>query len=165
MTRSSNSKSSVSGTPRVRTPCIGVCSTGIGDAVCRGCKRFSHEVIDWNAYTEVEKAIVDERLAKFLSLCMQNKFVVTDPGLLRWQLQTQQIRFNPAHDQYCGLFALLKAGASQIQAPETFGFSVHLPWRDSTLTALRELVDQEFWSLSDAHHQRYLATPDLFESG
>lgn len=165
MTRSSNSKSSVSGTPRVRTPCIGVCSTGIGDAVCRGCKRFSHEVIDWNAYTEVEKAIVDERLAKFLSLCMQNKFVVTDPGLLRWQLQTQQIRFNPAHDQYCGLFALLKAGASQIQEPDAFGFSVHLPWRDSTLTALRELVDQEFWSLSDAHHQRYLATPDLFESG
>ncbi|HMW48455.1 MAG TPA: DUF1289 domain-containing protein, partial [Cellvibrionaceae bacterium] len=24
---------------QVRTPCIGVCSTGIGDVVCRGCKR------------------------------------------------------------------------------------------------------------------------------
>ncbi|MDG1771434.1 MAG: DUF1289 domain-containing protein [Luminiphilus sp.] len=164
MTSQLNPKTSVSGTARVRTPCIGVCSTGIGDAVCRGCKRFSHEVIDWNAYTEVEKAIVDERLAHFLSLCMQNKFVVTDPGLLRWQLQTQQIRFNPAHDQYCGLFALLKAGASQIKEPEAFGFSIHLLWRNSSLTALRESVDQEFWSLSDAHHQRYLATPDLFES-
>ena len=35
----------------IRTPCIGVCSTGIGDAVCRGCKRFTHEVIDWNGYS------------------------------------------------------------------------------------------------------------------
>ncbi|MDC1160500.1 DUF1289 domain-containing protein, partial [Luminiphilus sp.] len=25
----------------IRTPCIGVCSTGVGDVVCRGCKRFA----------------------------------------------------------------------------------------------------------------------------
>ena len=39
----------------VKTPCIGVCSTGIGDSVCRGCKRFSHEVIDWNSYSQEQK--------------------------------------------------------------------------------------------------------------
>ena len=77
---------------KVKTPCIGVCSTGIGDAVCRGCKRFAHEVIDWNAYSEAEKRIVDCRLAEFLSLCMKNRFEVIDPGLLRWQLETQQIQ-------------------------------------------------------------------------
>ena len=153
---------SASSKPRVRTPCIGVCSTGIGDAVCRGCKRFSHEVIDWNAYTEDEKTIVDGRLASFLSLCVQNKFVVTDAGLLRWQLETQQVRFNPVHDQYCGLFALLKAGASQIVDPQAFGFSVQSPWRGVPLAELRDQVDQDFWSLSEAHHQRYLATHDLF---
>ena len=53
--------------PRVKTPCIGVCSTGIGDSVCRGCKRFSHEVIQWNGYTEEQKRIVDQRLSDFLS--------------------------------------------------------------------------------------------------
>jgi len=153
---------SASSKPKVRTPCIGVCSTGIGDAVCRGCKRFSHEVIDWNAYTEDEKTIVDGRLASFLSLCVQNKFVVTDAGLLRWQLETQQVRFNPVHDQYCGLFALLKAGASQIVDPQAFGFSVQSPWRGVPLAELRDQVDQDFWSLSEAHHQRYLATHDLF---
>ncbi len=163
MTESTASKSPRVARARVRTPCIGVCSTGIGDAVCRGCKRFSHEVIDWNAYTEAEKAIVDQRLASFLSTCMQNKFVVTDSGLLRWQLETQQVRFNPVHDQYCGLFALLKAGASQIEDTESFGFAVHLTWRSHSLRALREMVDHEFWSLSDAHYERYLATPDLFE--
>ena len=30
------------------TPCVGICSTTYGDLVCRGCKRFSHEVVRWN---------------------------------------------------------------------------------------------------------------------
>ena len=158
------SQSRNSASARVRTPCIGVCSTGIGDAVCRGCKRFSHEVIDWNAYSEEEKRIVDQRLAEFLSLCMRNRFKVTDPGLLRWQLETQQVRFRADHDEYCGLFALLKAGASQIQEPERFGFLVTVPWRESGLRDLLEQVDREFWELSVAHHDRYLAPADLFSS-
>ena len=30
------------------TPCVGICSTTYGDLVCRGCKRFSHEIVRWN---------------------------------------------------------------------------------------------------------------------
>ncbi|MEM9624509.1 MAG: DUF1289 domain-containing protein, partial [Pseudomonadota bacterium] len=33
-----------------RTPCVGICSTTYGDLVCRGCKRFAHEIVQWNAY-------------------------------------------------------------------------------------------------------------------
>lgn len=150
--------------PPVRTPCIGVCSTGIGDSVCRGCKRFAHEVIDWNGYSQTEKRIVDARLAAFLSLCVANKFVVVDPTLLRWQLEVQQLRFNPQHDEYCWLFTLLKAGASQIKDPHKYGFSVHLAWRGASLTALRDRIDHEFWTLSVAHYDRYLATPDMFKT-
>lgn len=150
--------------PRVRTPCIGVCSTGIGDSVCRGCKRFSHEVINWNGYSEDQKRIVDQRLADFLSTCMRNRFVVTDTALLDWQLQVQQVRYSSSHDAYGRLFALLKAGATQIQSPEKYGFSVHLNYRGQSLLALREDVDREFWALSVAHFERYLATPDMFAS-
>ncbi|MCF8976542.1 DUF1289 domain-containing protein, partial [Pseudomonas edaphica] len=28
----------------IKTPCVGLCSTVYGDLVCRGCKRFHHEV-------------------------------------------------------------------------------------------------------------------------
>lgn len=162
MSASAPTKSPVLTRPRVRTPCIGVCSTGIGDSVCRGCKRFSHEVIHWNGYSEEEKRIVDARLAQFLSTCMQNKFVVVDPRLLAWQMDVQQVRYNPEHDPYCWLFALLKAGASQIDDPDKFGFSIHLDSRRYSLIELREQVDREFWELSVAHFDRYLATPDLF---
>ncbi len=164
MTASSKAKKAPLKRPLVRTPCIGVCSTGIGDSVCRGCKRFSHEVIHWNGYSEAEKQIVDDRLADFLSLCMRNRFVVTDEALLHWQLQVQQIHYNREHDIYANLFTLLKAGASQISEPEKYGFSVHLNWRQHTLLELREQVDGEFWALSEAHYERYLATPDLFDA-
>ena len=67
-------------------------STIIGDAVCRGCKRFAHEVIHWNAYSAEQKQVIDQRLAGFLSQCVSNKLRVTDCSLLKWQLEVQQVR-------------------------------------------------------------------------
>ncbi|MEP4148194.1 MAG: DUF1289 domain-containing protein [Halioglobus sp.] len=146
----------------VKTPCIGVCSTGIGDAVCRGCKRFSHEVINWNGYTLAQKAIVDQRLADFLSQCVSNKLQVRDKPLLQWQLEVQNIRYMEHHDEYCWVFSLLKAGAGQIDNSLDFGFEVDLRYRDTSLAELREQIDAEFLILSQAHYDRYIAMPDLF---
>ncbi len=148
--------------PNVKTPCIGVCSTGIGDSVCRGCKRFAHEVIHWNGYTQDQKRIVDARLAQFLAQCVQNRLRVIDQALLAWQLQTQQVRHNPDHDPHCWVFALLKAGAGQIEDPREFGFEVDLRYRELPLVELREQIDGEYFALSSAHYERYYLGPDLF---
>lgn len=148
--------------PTIKTPCIGVCSTGIGDSVCRGCKRFSHEVIDWNAYTVDQKRAIDARLSDFLSQCVRNKLQVTDRALLQWQLEVQQVRHRPHHDEYCWVFSLLKAGAGQIDNPEDFGFRVDQAFRELPLTALRDQIDSEFYILSEAHYDRYMMTPDMF---
>lgn len=147
---------------RVKTPCIGVCSTGIGDSVCRGCKRFSHEVIDWNSYKPEQKRAVDERLSRFLSQCVRNRVRVVDKDLLAWQLDVQQIRFTPHHDEYCWVFSLLKAGASQIEKPEDFGFVVLPECRHQSLVQLRDAIDEDFYVLSEAYYERYMKTPDLF---
>ena len=146
----------------VKTPCIGVCSTGIGDSVCRGCKRFCHEVIDWNSYTEEQKRVVDRRLSGFLSQCVSNKLRVIDKSLLKWQLDVQQVRFVAHHDEYCWVFSLLKAGAGQIRDCAEYGFEVDLRYREKSLVELREEIDQEFYVLSDAHYERYMRTPDMF---
>lgn len=148
----------------VKTPCIGVCSTGIGDSVCRGCKRFAHEVIDWNGYTLEQKRAVDARLSGFLSQCVSNKLRIIDEDLLEWQLRVQQISYVPAHDAHCWLYSLLKAGAGQITLAHEYGFEVDLPYRDLALTDLREMIDGEFLILSQAHYDRYMKTPDLFAS-
>jgi len=146
----------------VKTPCIGVCSTGIGDAVCRGCKRFCHEVIDWNGYTMEQKRVIDRRLSGFLSKCVSNGLQVTDKALLQWQLQIQQLRYPEQHDEFCWVYALIKAGASQIASTADYGFEVDLRYRDLSLLELRELIDREFYVLSEAHYERYMRTPDLF---
>ncbi|MCY6990013.1 DUF1289 domain-containing protein, partial [Acinetobacter baumannii] len=44
------------------TPCAGRCSTVFGDQVCRGCRRFNHEVIQWNTYTAEQRLAVWKRL-------------------------------------------------------------------------------------------------------
>ena len=146
----------------VKTPCIGVCSTGIGDAVCRGCKRFAHEVIDWNAYTPEQKEVVDRRLGDFLSQCVRNKLLVTDRSLLQWQLQVQQLSYTEHHDEYCWVYSLIKAGANQILRTEDYGFEVDIAFRGLPLAQLRELIDREFYVLSEAHYERYMLAPDLF---
>ena len=146
----------------VKTPCIGVCSTGIGDAVCRGCKRFAHEVINWNGYSIEQKRIVDQRLSGFLAQCVRNRLRVTDVKLLEWQLQVQQIAYNAGHDEYCWAYTLIKAGASQIEEPGEYGFEIELRYRDVPLADLREEIDQQFYALSQAHYERYMAVPDLF---
>ena len=66
----------------VRTPCVGICSTGIGDSVCRGCKRFAHEVIDWNAYSHEQRLIIAQRLESFLAQVVENIIEVVDAPLL-----------------------------------------------------------------------------------
>lgn len=146
----------------VKTPCIGVCSTGIGDAVCRGCKRFCHEVIDWNSYSLEQKRVIDERLSGFLSQCVSNKLRVTDKALVQWQLQVQQVEYPQHHDEYCWVYSLIKAGGSQITEPTDYGFEVDLDYREVPLSKLREIIDQEFYILSEAHYERYMRTPDLF---
>ncbi len=44
------------------TPCAGRCSTTFGDHVCRGCRRFSHEIIQWNSYSQAQQYAVWQRL-------------------------------------------------------------------------------------------------------
>jgi hypothetical protein len=40
-----------------------------------------------------------------------------------------------------------------------------LPYRDAGLAQLREIIDQEFYVLSEAHYDRYMLAPDLFREG
>ena len=141
----------------VKTPCVGICSTGIGDSVCRGCKRFAHEVIDWNAYTNEQRFIIAQRLESFLSQIVQNKIRILDKKLLLTQIEHQQIQFKREQNPYCWVFDLLRAGASQIEDLSAYGLELQLGWRDTPLPQIRESIDKDFYALSCAHYERYIA--------
>ena len=45
-------------------PCIAICSTAQGDAVCKGCGRTEDEVQDWPVLSPAEKRIVWRRITR-----------------------------------------------------------------------------------------------------
>ena len=47
---------------RSSTPCLGICTTTFGDEVCKGCKRFSYEIVNWTKFTKEERRILNNRL-------------------------------------------------------------------------------------------------------
>ena len=66
-----------------RTPCIGVCSTTYGDLVCRGCKRFAHEVVGWNSFADAQRNVVWTRLNRLLAESVRAYVTVVDEQRLR----------------------------------------------------------------------------------
>ena len=60
------------------TPCLGICSTTFGDEVCKGCKRFSHEVVSWTKYSLEEREIVNDRIEKFKVKILKDRFEIID---------------------------------------------------------------------------------------
>ncbi len=148
---------------RIKTPCIGLCSTVFGDTVCRGCKRFHHEVINWNGYSDEEKQSVWTRLEMLLVQVMAAKLEVFDEALLLKQLQQRQIRFLPQQSPYCWAYQLLARGARVITQLEAYGIVLLPEFRDWELPDLRDAIDREFFLLSEAHFERYIAPRFLKE--
>lgn len=142
---------------RVKTPCIGVCSTGIGDVVCRGCKRFAHEVIGWNGYTEEQRQLVVDRLDSFLVTIVSHKIDIFDETLLLEQLEYQQVTFDKSLSPSRWVYELLRAGAGQIQNTEAYGFRLRADWERFSLEEIRQFLDQDFFTLSSAHYERYIS--------
>jgi len=125
--------------------------------VCRGCKRFHHEVIHWNGYNEDEKRAVWMRLEQLLVQVMVAKLEVFDPALLRQQLEARKIRFVPHQSEYCWAYQLIARGARVINNLEAYGMVLLPEFRDWELPDLRDAIDREFFLLSEAHYQRYIA--------
>jgi predicted Fe-S protein YdhL (DUF1289 family) len=144
----------------VPTPCIGICSTVFGDHVCRGCKRYAHEIIDWNAYDQDQKRCVERRLEQLLVQVLQEKFRILDGERLAARLKKQGLRFASHREPICWLHDLLRQAAAQVDDAGRWGFEILPGWRHLQLATLYEQVDSELFSLSTAHYERYLA-PEL----
>lgn len=140
---------------RIKTPCIGVCSTGIGDSVCRGCKRFAHEVIGWNSYTDEERSHIMQRIETLLSQVVQNHIRIVDAVCLQQQLAQQQVRVYPGLNLYCQAFEAIRTFGAQLKSLDLIGCEVLPPWRDHSIGELKKAMDDAFFRLSSAHYERY----------
>lgn len=138
------------------TPCVGICSSGIGDSVCRGCMRFAHEVSGWNAYSGGERCLVLERLDTFLARVLANRVELFDAELLAAALDARRIPRDPARDPHRWLYDLLRAHANRVGVPAACGFRVLAPGDAQDLAGLCRAVERDWHALSVAHYERYV---------
>lgn len=140
----------------VKTPCIGVCSTGIGDSVCRGCKRFAHEIIHWNSYSSAEQSSVVMRLEALVTQVVQQFLRVTDVDRLHQQIQRQQIRLsNPSANEYCQAYEAIRQLGARLPSLHEIGCAAISQKTPSSGAELKMAMDDAFFKLSCAHYERY----------
>ena len=59
---------------------MGICSTTYGDLVCRGCKRFAHEVVAWNGYDAGQREAIWQRLEGVRDQVVGQALMIADIG-------------------------------------------------------------------------------------
>ena len=137
---------------RSSTPCLGICSTTFGDEVCKGCKRFAHEIVSWTKYSQEEREIVNDRLEKFKIQILQHRFAITDKNLFESMLEEKAINFNHSLDPLTWIFDLFRAAGSQTFDISNFGIKSLVRFNPKTI---RDEINNELLELSEAHHERY----------
>jgi predicted Fe-S protein YdhL (DUF1289 family) len=143
--------------PSTGTPCIGICSAGIGDSVCRGCMRCAHEVSQWNGFSAAERQLVWARLDRFLVQIVNNRLELLDLALLKAALTNWNIPCDPARPPQRWLYDLLRLAGSRIGAPATCGFGILPGSEDLSAAQLCREIEREWHALSLAHFERYIA--------
>tara|TARA_B100001175_G_C19386506_1_gene579223 strand:- start:135 stop:581 length:447 start_codon:yes stop_codon:yes gene_type:complete len=137
---------------RSSTPCLGICSTTFGDEVCKGCKRFSHEIVSWTKYSLEEREIINDRLEKFKVQILQHRFEIFDIDLFETKLEEKAINFNHSLNPLTWIFDLFRAAGSQSFDIEGFGIKQLSEFDAKTI---RDEINKELLELSEAHHERY----------
>ena len=137
---------------RSSTPCLGICSTTFGDEVCKGCKRFSHEIVSWTKYSLEEREIINDRLEKFKIKILQHRFNVYDSKLLASRLDEKAINFNHSLDPITWIFDLFRAAGSQEFDLNKYGIESLHHFNPKTI---KDEINDELLQLSEAHHERY----------
>lgn len=144
----------------IRTPCIGICSTtSVGDDVCRGCRRYAHEVIQWNAYGDAEKRAVLDRIERLTIQILEERLRIFSVPSLRDGLQRLRLPVDESLSPYCWLHTLLKRAHRDLQRLEDFGVYVRPAHAHLPLAQLLAQMDRELAELSRAHFDRYFRQP------
>lgn len=139
----------------VPTPCVGICSTTYGDTVCRGCRRYLHEVIEWNRLNDTEKRLIWQRLDGLLQQVMPRYFEILNADLLRRELLARRIPLREDASAWTWLQQLLKQMARQLSDLSNFGVR-RVDTSGLDLYALREQINSELHLLASAYYERDL---------
>ena len=142
---------------KTRTPCVGICSTTYGDEVCRGCKRFYFEVINWNKYDEDEKVAIWTRLESLKTQIIYSKIKKINSKKLSTKIAELDLKINTDLNEYCQVFDLIKLVSESFEDLSEFGISLNHECK--SLEKLKKELEEELLALSEAHYSKYFKDP------
>ena len=135
---------------------MGICSTTYGDLVCRGCKRFAHEIIAWNGFDEEQRDTVWARLIELRDTCVRD---VVHAGLRADMAAACTARGLPVDSESTTLsltYELLRRGLNEPQV--LLDANIDLRESETPIDALKA-IDDLFLQRSQAHYERAFKTP------
>lgn len=150
-----------------RTPCVGICSTTYGDLVCRGCKRFAHEIVQWNGYDATQQDAVRERLTRVRDEVLDALLICDNHSLLQVALADAGLADVDAKE---GQYQLLRFMVRREQSLSSVGLSLapeaarraapnHQPTPELDTLHAMQLLDAESFQRAKAHYERNFKVP------
>lgn len=138
------------------TPCVGICSTTYGDLICRGCKRFAHEIVAWNAYSGDQRERVWSRLYALRDQATAVFVEIVDVHRLRESAVAARIADADLSPLSVG-YELLRRKARDLGSLGEVGLRAVLDVADPL--RVRDAIDSEFHVRSVAYFERSFHTP------
>ena len=130
------------------TPCAGRCSTVFGDSVCRGCRRFSHEVIQWNGYSETERMAVWARLDAQLDQILVPMLALADLQKVEQFIQSKRVRVLSTASKGRLLYQALKICEKNKNLADESGLGI----QSTQVKAIWQLFEQRILALATASY-------------
>lgn len=135
---------------------MGICSTTYGDLVCRGCKRFAHEIIAWNGFADEQRSLVWQRLIELRDTCVRD---VVHTGARATMEAVCTARGLPVDEDTTAMslaYELLRRGLNEPQV--VLDAQIDLRECAEPIDALKA-IDDLFLQRSQAHYERAFKTP------
>lgn len=134
----------------IASPCVGLCSTTLGDRTCRGCQRADTEIRDWFGLGD------DQRRARMAELDALREAVagrylrLVDAAALQAQLERHRIRFRPDQPGLSRAVELLRVGREQIRELARYGLAPTGEGEGLALPELHARLATELRAAADA---------------
>jgi predicted Fe-S protein YdhL (DUF1289 family) len=140
-----------------KTPCVGICSTTYGDLVCRGCKRYAHEIDQWNGYELEQRSLVWERLLKLREGAFLTHARISDAAQMLRRAEAFHITDLDVLDEVNVAYELVRRAGRETDF-SSLGIEPLAPVGDAI--ALYQQIEQELYarSLAQYEHDFHVST-------
>jgi predicted Fe-S protein YdhL (DUF1289 family) len=129
---------------------VGICSTTYGDLVCRGCKRFAHEIDQWNGYAQDQRTLVWERLFNLREGAFLSHARITDSDRLLQRAEGFHIADLDALGEVNVAYELIRRAGRESDF-ESLGIEPLTP--AATAADLYQRIEQELYERSVARYE------------